>query len=55
MCPQGCGVKTLLKDRADHLKKCLNYKEKCPNCGVDFMPNRTDTTHDCLVELVNQS
>jgi hypothetical protein len=43
------------RDLAEHLPRCRNLVETCPDCEISSYPNREGSNkekHDCFKELV---
>ena len=50
-----CDEKILKREMDQHNLVCLNLKEKCENCELDFLPNmlkRDGEEHDCIQALI---
>lgn len=46
-----CDEKILKREMDQHNLVCLNLKQKCENCELDFLPNklkRDGEEHDCI-------
>lgn len=49
LCESGCGEKIYIKDKENHISKCLNYTTDCPKCSISYQPNKGN--HDCIESM----